>query len=264
MSATASADQPPPPRIMKGTLRLVQPVAQIVHLGGAGRGLDRLVAAGVGHVDAVGQHVFGQRQHDRARPAVDCAMERLADIFRDAGGVVDLGHPFGHRAVHAAEVDLLECLALHLVARHLADEQDHRRRILEGGVDADRGVGRAGAAGDKADAGAAGQLAVGLGHVGGAAFLPADDQLDLGRVVQGIERRQVAFARDAEGGVDAVDLQLVDEDLAAGAQIAGIRHGGSFAGTGSDIAERRSGGKEAGAVGMPGSSGKWTVDRSIA
>jgi hypothetical protein len=33
---------------------------------------------------------------------------------------------------------------------------------------------------------------------------------------------------------------------------------------GSDIAERAGGGKEGGAVGMSGSSGKWAVDRSIA
>src|SRR4029453_7243279 len=68
-------------------------------------------------------------------------------------------------------IPLLEGLALDLVARHLADEENHRRRILEGGVDADRGVGGAGPAGDEADAGPAGQLAIGLGHVGGATFL---------------------------------------------------------------------------------------------
>ncbi len=177
----------------------------------------------------VGQHILGQCQHDGAGPTVDGAVKGLADIFRDAGGVVDLRHPFRHRTEHAAEIDLLERLALHLVARDLADEQDHRRGILERGVDADRGVGGTRAARHEADAGPARHLAVGLRHVGGAAFLPADDEPDLvAGVVQGIERGQIAFPGHAESGIDAVDLERVDQDLTAGAQVAGSRHGGTL------------------------------------
>ena len=81
------------------------------------------------------------------------------------------------------------------------------------------GVGRAGAAGDEGDARAAGHLAVGVGHVGDPAFLPADDGVDLGRVVQRVEHREEAFARHGEDAVAALDPELVDEDAAARADL---------------------------------------------
>ena len=64
----------------------------------------------------------------------------------------------------------------------------------------------------KAIAGPAGHLAVGVGHVGDAAFLPADDEVDLGRVVERVEHGEEAFARDREDAVAALDPELVDED----------------------------------------------------
>ena len=75
-----------------------------------------------------------------------------------------------------------------------------------------------GTAGDEADAGLAGELAVGLRHVGRAAFLAADDVAD--RVALGVkrvERREIALAGHAEDRVGAVDAQLVDQDLRAAA-----------------------------------------------
>ena len=123
------------------------------------------------------------------------------------------------RAAHLAigreeggKVDLLEALAVAVAARDVADEQDHRGRILEGDMDAGAGVGRAGAAGDEGDARAAGHLAVGVGHVGDPAFLPADDRVDLGRVVERVEHGEEALARHGEDAVAALDLELVDED----------------------------------------------------
>ncbi|MNQ95219.1 hypothetical protein D3C85_1107680 [compost metagenome] len=92
-----------------------------------------------------------------------------------------------------------------------------------------RGVGGARPAGHEADAGLAGQLAVGLGHVGGAAFLPADDEVDdFAGVVQGVEHGQVAFTGNAEGALDTVDAQGIDQDLAAGAVRDGRLHGNSL------------------------------------
>ena len=75
-------------------------------------------------------------------------------------------------------------------------------------------VRRARAARDDADPGAAGQLPVRVGHVRRAHLVPADDVADR-RVVQRVEHREVALARHAEGEVDAVQLELVDEDPAA-------------------------------------------------
>ncbi len=173
---------------------------------------DALVARGVGDAGGLGLHVFRQRQHHRAGPSRHRGVEGVAHVLGHAVGAVDLRDPFRHLAVHAAVVDFLERLALDEIVADLADEQDQRRRILVRGVHADRGVGRAGAARDEADAGAAGQLAVGLRHVGGAAFLAADDELDfLARVVQRVEHREIALAGHAERDVHAMDLERIDE-----------------------------------------------------
>ncbi len=78
-------------------------------------------------------------------------------------GVVDLRHPFGELAEHAAVVELLERLALERRAPP-GRQQDQRRRILDRDVNAGAGVGGAGAARHDADAGLAGELAVRLRH----------------------------------------------------------------------------------------------------
>jgi hypothetical protein len=136
-------------------------------------------------------------------------------------------HPLRERAEHGAVVDLLECPAPAHGARHLADEQDHRGRVLACDVHAVGAVGGARAAGDHGDAGPAGELAVGLGHHRRAALLAADHVADLA-VVEGVEQPEIAFPGHAEGEVDAVDLELVDQDLAAGSAVGSSGHVLSF------------------------------------
>ena len=118
-------------------------------------------------------------------------------------------------AEHLAVVEFLEGLAVALVAGHLADEQDHRRGVLERGVQADAGVGGARAARDEADARPAAELALRLGHERRAAFLAAGDEADaLAVLVKAVEHRQVALARHAEDGVDALLDQRFDQRVA--------------------------------------------------
>ena len=81
---------------------------------------------------------------------------------------------------------------------------------------ADRGLRRAWPARDHANARAAGQLAVRLGHVRRAGLVAADDKPDR-RVVEAVEQPDVALAGNAERDLRAVDDQLVGEQLAAGA-----------------------------------------------
>src|SRR5438094_235859 len=71
-------------------------------------------------------------------------------------------------------------------------------------------------AGDEADAGTARELPVGLRHVRRAALVAAHDEPDVG-VVEGVEDREVALPRHAEGELGAVEDELVDEQLRAGA-----------------------------------------------
>ena len=113
-----------------------------------------------------------------------------------------------------AVVDLLERLAPHHLATDLADQEDQWRRVLVGGVHPACGVRRPRAARDHADPRPAGELAVGVGHVGGPDLVAAGDEPDRG-VVERVEHGQIALAGNAEGQLDSVDDELVDEELAA-------------------------------------------------
>ena len=68
----------------------------------------------------------------------------------------------------------------------------------------------------KAMPGPPGHLAVGVGHIGDPAFLPAHDDVDVAGVVKRVEHGEEAFAGDGEDPVAPLDSKLVDEDLAAG------------------------------------------------
>ena len=72
-----------------------------------------------------------------------------------------------------------------------------------------------GPARDEADPGPAGELPVRLRRVRSTLLVAARDEPDR-RVVERVEHRQVALAREAEREVGAVQLELVDEDAAAG------------------------------------------------
>src|SRR3546814_8993552 len=99
--------------------------------------------------------------------------------------------------------------------------------VCSSDLDADRAVAGAGAARHHGYAGAAGHLAVGFGHVGDAAFLPAVDDPDrVLRVVQRVDHPEIALDRHAEPSVDTVDLQLIDQNLDAGSQIGARSHEG--------------------------------------
>ena len=118
-------------------LRRAEQAAHFGEVGRTGMRMHRVIWAGDLGGGAVAQHVLGQGQHDRAGPAGGRDLKRLVDEFGDAFGHVDLRYPFGERAEHATEIDFLKCLAVDLMAGDLANQDDHRRRILKCGVDAD-------------------------------------------------------------------------------------------------------------------------------
>ena len=185
----------------------------------AGAGCISRNRRGVTHPGALDQHILRQREDDRAGPAVDRGVEGAGDHLRDPLRILDLADPLRQLAVHAPVVDFLEGLPVRRGAGDLADEQDHRRRILEGDVHAGAGVGRARPAGHEADAGRAGQLAVGFRHDRRAALLACGHDMDLRHVDKGVQNGEIAFAGHAEHALDAVDAQLVDKDLSAGSEI---------------------------------------------
>ena len=193
-----------------------QQLLQSAHIREARPALNRLEGGGVGHRDALGEHVLRQRDHHRPRPAVAGGMEGARDQFGNAGGIVDFGHPFGDRAEHRTVVEFLKRLAVPHVAPDLSDEHDHRRRILPRDMNAGTGIGGTRPARDKADAGSASGLADRLGHHGGSALMAADGERDLA-VMKRVKRGEIAFARHTEHVLHAVNRQLVDQDFAASA-----------------------------------------------
>ena len=73
-----------------------------------------------------------------------------------------------------------------------------------------------GPARDHADAGTAGQLAVGIGGVGRRRLVAAGDHAQAVAVrIEAVEERQVALARHAERELDVVQRELVGEQLPA-------------------------------------------------
>ena len=104
-----------------------QHVAQPRHVAGRRARLHLRVGRAVLDFGAVGLHVFGQRQHNGPGASRSRRAEGAVDVFRHPRRIVDLGRPLGQLAHHPAEVDLLEGLAFRHAARHLADEDDHRR-----------------------------------------------------------------------------------------------------------------------------------------
>ena len=200
----------------QGPLRPRQQLERARDIGGRGRRLHGPVRLCVGYVRLVGLHVLGKRDHDRTRPPGGGGVEGVQEQLRQRGGVVGDRHPLGHLPEHQRVVELLERLPAEMGPRHVPDEQDQRCRVLVGGVDADCRVGGAGRPGDEAEAGPAGELAVGVGHVRRGRLVPGDDEPDW-RVADRVEDAQIALARHAEGGVDPVDEQLIDEDARGGA-----------------------------------------------
>ena len=169
-----------------------------------------------GALDHVAQHVFRQRQNHRPRPSAHRRGIGAGDIFRDARGIIDSRSPFGERGEHGLEIDLLKGFAVARAPVDIADEQDHRLRILARDMHADRGVGRAWPARDEGDARSPGQLAVGTGHEGHAALLSARHQVDGGRVVQRVEHRQETLPRHGEDTVAPLFEKRIDKQASAG------------------------------------------------
>jgi hypothetical protein len=218
----ASASQPAAAGNDDGALRRQQHRAQVAQATWRGPGAHRLHARQHRRGRHLRQHVLGQRQHHRPGTALHRGVEGTRHVLGQAVGALHFGHPLGHAqragAEHLAVVEFLEGFAVALVAGHLAHEQDQRRAVLERRVHTDAGVGGTRPAGHEADARPAAELALRLGHEGGAAFLPAGHEADAVAVfVKAVQHGQVAFARHAEGGVHALGDQGFHQHMAGAA-----------------------------------------------
>lgn len=86
-------------------------------------------------------------------------------------------------------------------------------------MNADTGVARAGTARDKADTRTPGQLAVSLRHVRRACFVTRNNGADfIAGSGERIDGGKKTFTRKAEDRIDTVNLQSINENLAAAAK----------------------------------------------
>ena len=140
------------------------------------------VATGIGGCrvggDLLADDVLGQADDNGAGPAAHRGKHGLGDDFGGALGVVQDHDALGAGVEPGFDVEFLEGFAVPVGEGDQADEQHHGGGVLPRGVQADMGVGGAGSAGDHGDAGELVHLAVGFGHVGGAALVAAHDRFD--------------------------------------------------------------------------------------
>ena len=193
-------------------------LAQRAELAGAGLGLDRRGTAGRPRTVAVAFSMSSGSASTTGpgRPDIATVKARLTySGMRSAESM--LRGPLGERREHRGEVDFLERLAVAEVAAHVADEEDHRRRVLERRVHADaRPAWRPGRASRSRCPAGRSSLPCASAMLAAPDFVAAGDELRSRAVlVQRVEHRQEALARHAEGGVRAVDQQLVDENAPA-------------------------------------------------
>ena len=188
-------------------------------------GIHDRVFCDIGDRHAFALHVFRQSKDHRAGSARCRGLECACDHFRNAFGLVDLGHPFGHLPEHPPIIDFLKRLPLRVIPVDLTNQQDHRCRRLGGRVHTDARMARARSPGDQANARPAGEFAICLGHVRCTGLVATGNESDfIGNVVQGIENFEIAFAWHAESDVHAVTAQGINEDAPARARGLGRCH----------------------------------------
>src|SRR5579859_5728457 len=143
----------------------------------------------------------------------------MADVLGNPVGAIDLRDPLRHLTEHPAIIHFLEGFALDHVAADLANEQNHRCRILITGMHADARIGRARAARDETDAWTPRKLAVGFSHESRAAFLTAHDQPHaFANVVKRVQNIEIALARNTKCRVRAMNYKLVHQNASAASE----------------------------------------------
>ena len=104
----------------------------------------------------------------------------------------------GEPADRGRLVDLLERLTAAEGSVDLADDDEHRRRVLAGRVDPDRQVRGADGSGPECRSRSTSELAVGFGHERRGAFVADRDDADAGGL-ESFQETEEALARHGEG-----------------------------------------------------------------
>ena len=149
----------------------------------------------------------------------------LGEDARNVRGAPDDEAVLHDRQRDPEDVDFLEGVGAHQRRADLAGDRDHRHAVEEGVGDAGDEVGRARPGGREADAGLAGDPAIGVGGER-RGLLVADQDVVQARTGQRVVDRHDRAARIAEDVLDALALQRLDDQPRAGDRLpVAARHG---------------------------------------
>ena len=157
-------------------------------------------------------NVLRKFQQHRSRPLLDGDPEGIAHQGRDRCGADDLPRHLGQRLEGGNNVNDLEA---GLPAGHdalLPGDHHHRHGAEQRVGRAGSEVERAGPERRDANAGFAGEPAIGRGHERGALLVPGQHQLDRGSA-QTLDHVEIFLAGNAEDAVDALVLQRGDNQV---------------------------------------------------
>ena len=217
-AGAAPARMTPLPQSATGLIALRIRSAALSSSRALGSGLTgRRRGSGSRPVDVHAHDVLGQLEVRRAGLLGLGDLERLAHDLGDDVGRVDARVPLRDRPQDLDQVDVLVGLLVHPLEVGLPGQRDERRAVEVGVGDGGDEVQRARAERAQADAGAPGQAAVHVGHVGAALLVSNRDERDR-RFRQRLVEVQGLLARDAEHVLDALGLQALDEHVAGTAR----------------------------------------------
>ena len=153
------------------------------------------------------------------KTVVDINLTGMFLCIRQAFRVIHPLHPFGQPlgvgAEKAVVVNLLECLAIAVIAAHITHKQNHGGAVLKSSVDTNGGIGGTGPARYKAYARSPGQFTLGLGHESRTTFLAIGDELDVLFVgIKTIQHSQKTFAGNTKGVGHALMNQTFNQQMA--------------------------------------------------
>jgi hypothetical protein len=140
-------------------------------------------------------HVVGQADMGGAWPSGRRRSEGRPEDVWDLTDVVKHRVPLGQRAEQRLLVQFGQRIAAARGHRYVRGDRQHGDRALVGLDHAGQDVGRAAAAGALADPDPARQARIGVGHIGGAAFVAGQDVVDaVIQPVQSVVERQAGVA----------------------------------------------------------------------
>lgn len=180
--------------------------------GGAGNGGDGGVGGDGAAKDTSGD-ILGKIDEDGARSAASGDLEGLVNAARKLGDTLHHDVPLGARPRDTNDVGLLKSVAANGSGGNLAGEDDHWSTVGKGIGHRGDDVGRTGTGGDEDDTGLARSTGVTLSHVTSTLFVAGEDEVEVGRVVDGIEDGENGTARIAENVLYAVSEHHLVEDF---------------------------------------------------